>query len=100
MRSVEAEFCFPFRVGGRALGIDFSCRGEWLIQLSQPLARVPGLLENATSTLNGTYELRLEPESWLELSDLDLHSRDVFTPTSSCSFHMVPNIAMHLGTVK
>lgn len=99
LRSVEAEFCFPFRVGGRALGIDFSCRGEWLIELSQPMAPVHGLLDNATSTLSGTYELRLEPESWLELSELDLQKRDVFTPTSSCSFHMVPKIAMHLGTV-
>jgi hypothetical protein len=99
VQSVEAEFCFPFRLAGRALDINFSCRGEWLIQLGDPLGPVPGLLNNATSTLSGTYELRLEPESWLELSGLDLQRRDVFTPTSRCSFHMAPKIAMHLGSV-
>ena len=100
MRSVEAKYCFPFLVSGRVYGIDMSCWGIWEMELHRELSPVPGLINNTTSTLNGSFEMHLEPESWFDLSHLDFQTREVFTSSSQCTFHAVPFFTMRLGSVR
>ena len=102
MRSVDAQYCFPFEVSGRALGIDLSCRGEWLMELAEPLQPLAGLVEaNATGApLTGSWEMTLAPESWFELSSLDMQGRELFDAQSVCEFHAVPQLTMRLGSVR